>query len=56
MLVHEIIVLMKIKIKTKNRSHRYDINRPRSKHEHKSHYDDAYMYQAAPKLHLKLTL
>ena len=57
-LVHEIILLIivKMKIKTKNRSHRYDINRPRSKHEHKSHYDDAYMYQAAPKLHLKLTL
>ena len=35
----------------KNRSYRYDINRPRSRHEHKhteykkvSQYDDAYMY------------
>ena len=33
-----------------NRSHRYDINRPRSRHEHKyseykvSHCDDVYMY------------
>ena len=34
----------------KNRSHRYDINRPRSRHGHKysgykvSQYDDAYTY------------
>ena len=34
----------------KNRSHRHDINRPRSRHGHKcrkyrvSQYDDAYMY------------
>ena len=26
---------MKMNIKVKNRSHRYDINRPRSRHEHK---------------------
>ena len=26
---------MKMKIKMKNRSHRYDINRPRSRHGHK---------------------
>ena len=26
---------MKIKIKMKNKSHRYDINRPKSRHEHK---------------------
>ena len=35
----------------KNRSHRYDINKPGSRHEHKyskykkvSHYDDVYTY------------
>ena len=35
--VHEIIrvIRMKMKIKTKNRSFRYDINRPRSAHRHK---------------------
>ena len=57
MLVHEIIVLIivKMKIKTKNRSHRYDINRPRSKHEHKSHYDDAYMYQAETNFMIKVS-
>ena len=27
--------MMKIKIKMKNRSYRYDINRPRSRHGHK---------------------
>ena len=26
---------MKVKMKMKNRSHRYDINRPRSRHGHK---------------------
>ena len=32
--IHEIIqlIIMKMKMKKKNRSHRYDINRPRSKH------------------------
>ena len=35
--IYEILRLniMKIKMKMKNRSHRYDINRPRSKHGHK---------------------
>ena len=39
-----------MKMKMENRSHRYYINRPRSRNEHKyskykvSHYDDAYMY------------
>ena len=34
---HEIIrlIIMKMEMKMKNRSHRYDINRPRSRHEHK---------------------
>ena len=32
-------------MKMKNRSHRYDISRPRNRYEHKySKYDDAYMY------------
>ena len=35
-------------MKMKNRSHRYDINRPRSRHGHKYskvyQYNDAYMY------------
>ena len=34
-----------MKMKIKNRSHRYDINRPGNRHGHKySKYDDAYMY------------
>ena len=35
--IHEIIrlIIMKMKMKIKNGSHRYDINRPRSRHEHK---------------------
>ena len=39
------------------RSHRYDINRPRSRHGHKygkykmSRHENAYMYQATPKQH-----
>ena len=40
-----------MKMKMKNRSHRYDINRPRSRHLHRystdktvSQYSDAYMY------------
>ena len=46
----------------KTRSHRYHINRPRSKHGHKytnynmSQYNDGFMYEATPKQHLKLTL
>ena len=35
--IHEIIrlIIMKIKVKMKKRSHRYDINRPRSRHGHR---------------------
>ena len=35
--IHEIIrlIIMKSKMKKKNRSHRYDTNRPRSRHGHK---------------------
>ena len=39
-----------MKMKIESRSHRYNINRPRSRHGHKhsryevSRYDDAYMY------------
>ena len=35
--IHEIIglIIMKMKTKMKNRSHRYDINRPMSRHGHK---------------------
>ena len=52
--------MMKMTMKMKNRSRRYDRNRPRCRHGCKyskytlSQYDDAYMYQAAPKQHLKL--
>ena len=48
---HEIrrLIIMKIKIEMKNRSHRYDINRPRSRHGHKyskyKKYNGAYMYK-----------
>ena len=40
---------MKMKMSMKNGSHRYDIKRPRRRHELKynkymSQYDDAYMY------------
>ena len=28
-------MIMKMRLKMKNRSHRYDINRPRAGHEHK---------------------
>ena len=47
-------------IKMKNRSHIYNINRPKSRHEHNyskykvSQNDYAYMYQATLKQHLKL--
>ena len=43
-----------------NKSHRYDINRPMSRHGHKyskykmSQCNNAYTYQAMPKQHLKL--
>ena len=41
---------MKMRLTMKNRSHRYDINRPPSKHGHKytkykmSQYNDGYVY------------
>ena len=44
------VITMRMKMKFKNRSHRYDINKPRSRHGHKSskykksQYDDAFMY------------
>ena len=45
----------------KNRSHRYGINRPRHGQNYIKYqlslyddYDEAYMYQATPKQHLKL--
>ena len=43
----------------KNKSHRYDKNRPRSRYGHKYciiklfQYKDAYMNQATPQQHLK---
>ena len=51
--IHEImrLIIMKMTMKTKNRSHRYDINRPIY---NVSHYDNAYIYQATTKQHLKL--
>ena len=51
--IHKIIqlIIMKIKIKMKSRSHKYDINRPKSRNAQKyskerkrCYYDDAYMY------------
>ena len=52
--IYEIIqlIIKNMKMEVKNRSHRYDKNRPRSRLEHKfskykkflSHYDDASMY------------
>ena len=51
--IHKIIqlIIMKIKIKMKSRSHKYDTNRPKSwnaqkysKERKRSYYDDAYMY------------
>ena len=51
----------KARLKTKNRSHRYGINRPRPGYRYKytkykmlSQYNDGYMYQATPKQQLKL--
>ena len=35
---------MKMKMKMKHGSYRYDINRPMSRHGHVSRYDDTYMY------------
>ena len=32
---HETLMTMKMTLKMKNRSHRYNINRPRLRHEHK---------------------
>ena len=43
-----------MQIKMKNRSHRYDISRPGSRHGQLSQYDDAYMYWATPKQCMKL--
>ena len=50
-----------MKMKIKNRSHSYDINRRMYRHGHKynkqkevAQYDDAYMYEATLKQHLKL--
>ena len=54
------LILMKMTLKMKNKSHRYNINKPRSRYGHKyskykmSQYDDDCMYQATPKQHLKL--
>ena len=51
---------MKTKIKMKSRSHRYNINRPKSRRGQKysgykvSQYDNAYMYEIMTKQHLKL--
>ena len=49
---------MKIKIKMKNRSLRYDVNRskPRYSKYKKCQYDTAYMYLATPKQHLMINL
>ena len=56
------LIIMKMKMKIKNRSHRFDMNSPRSRHGHKynkykvSQYDDAYMLEETTKQHLKLNL
>ena len=50
--IHDIrrLIIMEMKMKKKNRSHRHDIKRPRFIHGHKyskykvSHFDNAYMY------------
>ena len=50
--IHEImrLIIMKMNMKMKNRSHRYNINKPRPSHEQKyskyqvSQHDDGYMY------------
>ena len=50
-----------MKVKIKNRSHRYGINRARprkcyeyTKYKNVSQYDDGYVQKATPKQHLKL--
>ena len=50
-----------MKMKMKNRTHKYNINKPRSRHGHKyikyekmSQHDDTYMYSVRPKQHSKL--
>ena len=49
-----------MRLKMKNKSHRYTVNKPRPRHGHKyskykmSQYDDDCMYQATIKQHLKL--
>ena len=54
------LIIMKMNMKIKNRSHRFDMNRPWSRHGHKynkykvSQYDDAYMLEGTTKQHLKL--
>ena len=51
---------MKMRLKMKNKSHRYTVNKPRPRYGHKyskykmSQYDDDCMYQATIKQHLKL--
>ena len=62
--IHEIIqlVIMEMKTTMKNRSHRYDVNRPRSIYEHKYNTYKKRLtmmmlicsYKATPKQHLKL--
>ena len=58
--IHKIIRLIKMnmKIKMKNTSHRYDINRPTSRHGHEyCKYKNCFtmMYQATPKQYLNLS-
>ena len=49
------LIIMKMKMKIKNRSHRFDMNSPRSRHGPKynkykvSQYDDAYMLEGTTK-------
>ena len=54
-------MIMKVMLKMNNRLHRYDINKPRLRHENKfyqiynvSQYNNGYMYYATPKQHEKL--
>ena len=46
-----------IRMKIKNRSYRYDINRTRSRHGHKDmpQYDNGYVEEATPNQNLKLS-
>ena len=55
------LMTMKVMLKMNNRLHRYDINKPRLRHENKfyqiynaSQYNNGYMYYATPKQHEKL--